>query len=422
MKIKAFIQREVLLPRLKNDGVLVVYDPAKCYRDLCLELASGKIQVIDASESSISSRAAALAALQEFGQPSPPIEGILVYVPSKPPITDEEKQRDPFSIYGACGSVFPQGDGDEYLSLCLKARADYATEIRRIFASDPNPSFAVIDAVGGGAGWPNLQARLGVESPRDILFVLLTPSPVQLEALKAGVAGTDAWADEVRALCQNTLGLKFLTKINSWSSLADELWRFLLFSEFVFDLPVDLPVQLENVPHSPPEARLLVEDICDRLRNDRRTQAYYIGRAETIEKELLLPSACKAIDDFGLRDTFPFEERACFTQAVEALKRDNVEKLLQILNRHAKSVWTGRGENQIQWVLIQSAASLIQSCDDAEAQLSDHSRSFDALINYYVGNLRDVDRLQREFEQAAGDLSLWECCSRCDQSCTGKVS
>ncbi len=50
----------------------------------------------------------------------------------------------------------------------------------------------------------------------------------------------DAWAAEVRALCQSTLGLKFLTRSNSWGALADELWRYLLFSEFVFDLPVDL--------------------------------------------------------------------------------------------------------------------------------------------------------------------------------------
>jgi hypothetical protein len=160
MKIKLFIQQEIFLPRLKQNGVLAVYDPDQRYREVCLELRTEKLRMIDASESSITSRFTALEALREFGQPNPSIEGILVYIPAKVPVTDEEKQRDPFAVYSACGAVFPEGDGDEYLSVCLKARADYATEIRRIFKDNPNPSFAVIDAVGGGAGWPNLQALL----------------------------------------------------------------------------------------------------------------------------------------------------------------------------------------------------------------------------------------------------------------------
>lgn len=403
MKIKEFIQTQILLPRLKQHGVLVVYDPDRRYHQLCLELASEKRRVIDASESSITSRAAALKALGEFGQPNPAIEGILIYVPAKAPLTDEEKQRDPFAVYGACGAVFPAGDGDEYLSLCLKARADHATEIRRIFNADPNPSFEVIDAVGGGAGWPNLQARLGAESPRDLLFALLTPSPAQLEALKGGTAGQEAWAAEVRALCQSALGLKFLTHSNSWSALGDELWRYLLFSEFVFDLPVDLPAILENVPHAPAEARLLVEDLCDRLRNDHRTQALYIERAETIEQELNLPEACHSIEDLGVRDTFPFEERIFYAQAVDALQRDNVDKLRQVLQRHAQSVWVGRGENQAQWTLLQAGASLVQACDDADRQLAEYGRSLESLVDFYTGSLREVDRLQREFEVAVSD-------------------
>ena len=132
MKIKEFIQQAILLPRLKQHGVLVVYDSDRRYNELCQELASEKRRVIDASGSSITSRAEALAALLVFGQPNPELEGILVYVPARAPITDEEKQRDPFALYTACGAVFPEGDGDEYQSLCLKARADYATEIRRI--------------------------------------------------------------------------------------------------------------------------------------------------------------------------------------------------------------------------------------------------------------------------------------------------
>lgn len=400
MKISEFIQTEVLLPRLREAGVLVVYDPDRRYRELCLALAGEKRRVVDASESSIESREQALAALQELGEPGRDLEELLVYVPARAPLADEEKQRDPFALYAACGAVFPQGDGDEYLSLCLRARADYALEIRRLFAADPSPSFAVIDAVGGGAGWPTLQALLGVESARDILFALLAPSDAQ----KAALRGQEAWVAEAKTLFQTSLGLGLLARGRTWSAIADELWRFLLFGDFALDLPATLPAALADVPRAPVEARPLVVDLCDRLRNDRRSQPLYIERAEEIERELALAARCADVSDLGTRATFPFQERASFAQAVEALKHDQVEALRHALERHSRSIWAGRGENQAQWQLLRSAAGLIQACEDCERQLTDRARTQEELIDYYTGHLRVADRLQREFEQAAGDI------------------
>ncbi len=402
MIIKEFIQEEVLLLRLKKAGVLVVYDPDRRYRELCNELADEKRVVVDATESSIESRAQAMVALQAFGQPGTKLESMLVYVPARRPLTDEEKQQDPFATYGAIGAVFPDGDGDEYQSLCLKAKADHGTEIRRIFADNPNPPFDVIDAVGGGAGWPNLQALLKVESARDILFALLAPTQRQLENLKS----TDAWVTEARMLFESTLGLRLKTKGKNWSPVADELWRFLLFSEFVFDLPGGLPYALADVPRAALEARPLVEDLCERLRDSAVNQPLYIERAESVETELGVCEACAAYLDLGVRDTFPFEERSFFAQAVDALKRDNTDRLRQLLGHHTKSVWIGRGENQAQWQLIQAAANLVQACEDADRQLPEHARSQTALIDFYTTSLREIDRLQREFEQAERDLLI----------------
>jgi hypothetical protein len=129
--------------------------------------------------------------------------------------------------------------------------------------SHSNPSFAVIDAVGDGLGWPNLRALLGVESARDILVTLLAPSDAQLKALQ----GQKNWVVEARELCTATLGLTLKTRARVWSAIADEIWRFLLFSEFVFDLPVTLPESLTYVPRAQETARPLGEDLCERLRN-----------------------------------------------------------------------------------------------------------------------------------------------------------
>lgn len=401
MSIAKFIRDDVFGPRLKQTGALVVYDPDKRFRELCFDLAADKVRVIDTSESSIESREAALLVLREIGQPKAPLEGVLIYVPAKRPETEEQKQADPFALYAACGAMYPQDDGDEFLSICLRARPDHATEIRQIFASSPaGPSFAVIDAIGGGISWPQLRAILRVESGREILSALLAPSAFQLDALKT----QDGWVQESRDFLRATLAMNVKTRGKTWSALSDELWRYVLFSEFVFDLPVALPETLKGVPHAAIEARPIIEDVCDRLRNDPKSRVTYIERAEAIEQELNLAELCGSIDDLGERDTFPFEERTFLRTAIKGITTNDTDSTRLVLTRHKTSVWLGKGESQSQWELVRSGLSLVEACEDFERQLADYARTQADLLDFYLGSLREVDRLQREFEQAAGDF------------------
>lgn len=395
--IREFIKQKVLLPRLDKNGVLTVYDPEMRYRELCLDMDSEEVQVIDASESSILSRELAIRTLNELALAQ--LKGMIIYVPARKPVTEEEHQHDPFAIYGACGSMFPDGDGDDYFSICLKAKPDCGTQIRRVFSENPNPTFAVIDAIGGGPGWPTLQTLLKVESARDILLALLAPSPEQQNALK----GQEGWVAEAKELFRTSLDMKLLTKGKTWSSIADELWRFILFSEFVFDLPGGLPENLNKVPRACLEARPLVEYLCDTLRSDRRTQNEYISRATTIEQDLALVANCAGVKDLGRRDTFPFEERWFLERAIECLQKDDHDAVCKILQGRESSVWSNIGESQVQWGLVRAVLELVEVCADYERQLPDYSQSMTALIDFYVASMREVDRIHREFEQAASD-------------------
>jgi len=399
MSIKKFIQTQILLPRLNKKDVLVVYDFDCRYRKLCLELADENIKVIDASESSIESRESALTTFKLLGKNNPELKGMIVYVPSKRPITDEDRQQDPFSIYTVCGNIFPEGDGDRYLDLCIKAKPDHMTEIRKIFDNDPNPDFAVIDAIGSGKSWPTLRSLLNKESARDILQVLLSPDKGQMERLK----NQGAWVDEASDLFKICLGLKLKTRAKTWSPIADELWRFLLFSEFVLDLPGELPSSLSDVPCAPKAAESSVIDLCDGLRNDLRTQTIYIDRAEAIEKDLKLQELCADVKDFGIRDTFPFEERTFLNQAIDSILESNSDKARLIIDKHSQSVWVGKGESQAQWGLISSALQLLTACDDLIRDLGKHTKQLNTLVDFYLNRLREADRLQREFEQAVSD-------------------
>lgn len=398
MTIEEFISEQVFQKRLEQ-RVLVVYDEAKRYRDLCLSMGSNSLLVVDASASSIESRESASEALSAFGQGG---HKLLVYVPSAVPVADEDKQKDPFSVYGSCGEVFPNGDGDSYLSLCLKAKPDHQAEVRQAFEQDPNPSFAVINGIGGGLQWPTLRALLNVESSPEIVSALMVPDAKQRE----GLNGSEAWVAEAKQLFDQVLDLKLTTRGKKWKSISEELWRFVLFSEFVFDLPGDLPSSLESVPRAHAAARPIIENLCDGLRQDLRKQEDYIQYAEQIERDFNLENVCHAVDDLGERDTFPFEERTFLQMAIKAIESNDIEALNAILSHRKASIWSNRGENETQWDLVAAAKNLIESCADLLRELPEHSSSQAALLDFYLTSLREADRLQREFEQAV--TNYWD--------------
>ncbi len=395
MNIEQYISIQVFEKRL-DQRALVVYDPANRYREISLSMASEAISVVDTSETSIESREFASEKLAAFGQGG---NKLLIYVPSAAPLTDEDKQKDPFSIYGACGEVFPSGDGDNYLSLCLKAKPDHQTEVRKAFEQDSNPSFTVINGIGGGLQWPALRALLQVESSPEIVSALMVPDDKQKEELD----GSEAWVAEAKQLFDQVLGLKLTTRGKKWKSISEELWRFVLFSEFVFDLPGELPASLENVPKANSAAKPIIENLCDGLRQDLRKQEDYIQYAEQIERDLNLEQVCQSVDDLGARDTFPFEERTFLQVAIKAIEGNDLEVLNEILSQRKASIWSNRGENETQWDLVAAAKSLIESCNDFLRELPEHSASQAALLDYYLASLREADRLQREFEQAVTD-------------------
>ena len=399
LHIAEFIRDRVLQPRLKKHSCLVVYDAGRRYRDLCLELAGEKCLVVDATDSSLEGREAAMQALRRVGNREDKLEMLLVYVPARPPVTPEEQQSDPFSVYAACGGVFPDGDADDFLAICLRARPDHAVDVRKVFDSDGTPSFATIDAIGTGSGWPQLRTTLNAESARDILLAVLAPHEDQQKKLNAA----EAWVDELKDLCKTALGLEFKTRARRYSPLAEELWRFLLFSELALGQS-DLPASLSGVPRAPQAARTLVEDLCDQLRNDTRTQSAYVQRAREVETEFKLPAHFVDVHHVVHRGTFRFQERASLRRAVQALEVDDGEEASNILAVQARSVWSTAEESRTQWSFLAASLSLIKRCEDVERELAGHVASLPSLVDFYTGTLRDVDRLQRELDQAQPDI------------------
>ena len=397
--IREYIKEEIFKKRLTQSSVLVVYDSDNRYRDLCAELADESVAFVDASERGIESREEAM---QAFGKLVSPQDGspneLLIYVPKKPPITEEKKIGDPFSAYWISGAIFPGRDGDTFLNLSIKAKPGSETEIRAIFEEHNSPSFELLDSLGEGVGYPTLRTLLGVDSETKILQALMVPNERQKEDLD----NSDVWVNEVRVFLNNIIGLKLQTRGRTWSSIAEELWRFVLLSEFVFDLPVELPDSLTSVPQATREKKSIIYDLCDTIRNMKRESADYIVRAEKVELELKLPEIFPGIIDLGERDTFPFEERTFLAAAAQALHANTLDETREILDKHQNTVWVSIGESQAQWGVIESAMQLVIACKDVEQELSNVG-SLDSLVEFYVVDMLKVDRLQRVFEQAAND-------------------
>ena len=140
MRISDYIQDQ-FRQRVEGHTCLIIYDPAKRYRALANGLASETVTVVDTTDSIILGRERAMDAWVNLSKAGKQPQYLVVYVPAKPPESDDEKCRDPFQIFALGGAAFPDGDGDSYLSLCRRAKPDYAAKVEALFQAG-EPDFA----------------------------------------------------------------------------------------------------------------------------------------------------------------------------------------------------------------------------------------------------------------------------------------
>lgn len=395
MSIREYIRDQVFGERAKESRILVIYDAERRYKDIAVEMSSATCRVIDASLSIIEQREAATEALTDLS--SGVIHQLVIWLPAQAPVDNEAKQRDPFSVFAEIGSVFPRGDGDDYASVCRRAMPDHVSEINRLF-TESEPGFEMLDALTEGGSWPKLKTLLGVSSTKEIVFGIISPKPAQSAALKRD----PTWVPEVKEFVKRSFGLDLKTKGQTRESIAEELWRIILFSEFVFDSAGNIPDSLLTIPKADFEARSLVFDICDDLRRHEDHKDIYCTMAKEIEKELSLPKHTKGMTRLGERDTFSFEERIFLQRMVDIALEGHLEQARQIWNGRQKSVWMAQEERLTEWTLAIRALDLL---DAAHRLSSPMFSTLESIVHGYAMNWRDLDRHHREMEQA---VNQWQ--------------
>jgi len=387
--IRDYIQNQIFLQRSEASGTLVIYDPVRRYKDIVLSMATEKLRVIDASQSVIEQREAAMDTLLSLGNGE--IYQLVIWIPATPPIDDEVKQKDPFVVFAEMGAVFPQGDGDDYASICRKAKPDYIPKINDLFA-DGVPSFEMVDALDQGGAWPKLKTLLGANSAKEIVLGILTPNAEQEEALKK----EPTWVTEAKAFFLSTLGYKLKTQGQTRPSIAAEIWRVILFSEFAFDSEGYIPASLDTVPKVDEGAKILVYEICDELRKHLDRKDTYKSIAEEVEEELALKDRARGMTRLGVRDTFAFEERLFLQRFVDVAVEGQFEEAWSIWESRRKSFWLSQEDRLEEWTLAVRALELLET---ANRLSSPQFSSLSSIIYGYAMTWRQLDRHHREMEQ-----------------------
>ena len=391
MTVAEHIQQHLRV-RLDDCECLVVYDPDGRYRDLTLALADDRTTVVDGAQSTIAGREQATTAWRALTRAQPGDRSLLVYLPVPKPESDRNRERDPYAALAAGGGVFPSSDSDRYLELALAAKPTHADAVRALFADGSAPDLATLDAVDAGRGYPRLRALLGAESPREIALGLLAPADAQRDELEKDTA----WAPEYRQFAQAELGLDANARLRALDSIQVELARYLLFSEFAFDLPEALPPALASVSHADAARRTLVFAVCDALRV--AAPEAYVALARQVETDLDLDALAGRLGRLGERDTFAFEERAYLRRVAALVQDGDLDSASAVADGRQRSLWAQEGDRAPSWGLarrVLDLARLLRSAPDPPG-----GQSASALAQAYTDTLYRIDAAHRHLETA----------------------
>lgn len=382
---------------LHEHRVVTVFDPHQRYREICRGLAGEQCTVVDGSEkTTLDIRAEVVPVWQKIR--SAPAGSLLIYRTDPPEQNERHLPEDPLVSFAALGTIFPdlRRSGDSYRDLAIAAYPDRTEEVDQLFRSgDPTP--ATLDALASGDSWPALTAITGAQGTVDILVELARSDRDTLGRVVADSAGRG----ELTRFLTAALELEGSAggAATAAATLQDELWKRLLISEFLLDLPEDPPAALASVPHTSAARKQVVYRTCERLRTTVPDE--YVDRAEALVTAMDLETVGRGITACGEIDTFSFENTAALRTAIAAVAADDTATVAQTLKRAERSIWYRHaGTMQTPWTIIRTALELVGRIESAAVPSSGAPGG--DLVSWYLKEGVPVDAAYRAFVFAAG--------------------
>lgn len=394
--IKEYIHKH-FEKKLDTGSGLVIYDPNLFFKDIVIDLESSKVKVFDASENVVTARENAL----EYWvneMPKNKEAKIVVYVPFKSNQDADDLTFDPFIIFSSGGRVFPDEAADQYKNLCIAALPEKEAKIEEFFKEEDYPSFDSIDALEGGNTYPKLKSGLNASSSVEILMAMLVPSESQLDFLKSD----KTWSKDLKAFSKNVLGVTLQKQ--KFESVSEELWNLVLYSEFVHDLPIDLPKQLKDVPITLANSSQLIQDVCSQLRKRKDVEEIYVEQAKRVSEELSLPKIFAKESNLGAINTFAFEDTTFFNAFKGKLISGELSAAESILNQSIESIWsTYDYERRSTWLIGRKALAIKRLIEKLSAACKNHT-DINSIVEWYANEVYELDTLHRELDKNVAEL------------------
>lgn len=389
--------------KLTEAQSLLVYDTAGRYHELVLALANSHTYVVDASQSFIEAREEAQRIYTEI-LPANEQARLVMYLPLKAPTDNQARIQDPYFMFSLGGTAFPLTPADRYNELCKACYPGQESKIDALFA-DGEPSFETVDALGAGNTYALLQTLTGgksgvTRSDAEIVLALMTASPDLAKEWKKQKGIAAEW----KTFAKEQLGLK-ASSGPVLSDVQEELWRYVLFSEFVYDLPVPLPAQFANVSRGAEAQRKLILELGQTLRQRKGWEELYVDRAGKVDEDLSLSDVFSQETDLGEIITFAFEDNTYFHRYITDILAGKLAEAAQEWSAVQGNIWEGHDpQRAANWQVARCGAELLRYASTLTEEAIQRSKTLAQLVEQYATDWYRFDQFQRSFEQYTDSL------------------
>ncbi len=391
MDIQGYILDHWIGKMSAEHPVLMVYDKEGIYYDLLPMLQEKGVKVIDTTQSHLHARLSA----QRYWCKELSLNKdtrMVIYRKLTLPNNKRSWVEEPYAAFMKGSCIFPQGSQDRFENLCRSFLPAKKKELDQLFEVGV-PSFNLVNALLDGAAYPELEQLTGGKSVAEVTIGLL--SLYSCTDMK--------WQKEWKAFSEAQYpGLD--TSGSTLQEIQAKLWSYLLFSEFVFDLPEALPDNLKSVSIAPNEMKEKVYLICDQLRNRIDLRERYVIAANRITEQLGLNEAFAKAKHLGERVTFNFENSVEYDRFISCLKEGKSDDARAMLEKNKKDVWYQEdAEVATFWRLAEQVIRLVV-CINKGIKVDG---SLKELIQWYANSGCEADGAFRKYHtERLGAMSM----------------
>ena len=361
--------------------VIIIYDKEGVYYDLLPIAIEKGFKVIDTTKGPLHARLAA----SRFWCGELSIDKnaqMIIYRKRSMPTNNRNWVEEPFACFMKSACIFPYGPQDTYENICRTFLPSKQQELDKLFANG-STSFNMINALLDGAAYPELEQLTSGKSISEITVGLLSLDECT----------SMSWLKEWKILAEVQFPQLDSTG-HSLKEVQNKLWAYLLFSEFVFDLPGTLPENLKSVPMAPIEMKEKVYMICDKLRNQINLRETYVRVANKVSEQLNLSEAFVKAKHLGERVTFNFENSVEYNRFIDYIKAGDIHEATRLISKNESGVWY-QEEQEVSnyWKLAQHIVNLmlcINNGINTDGRLAD-------LVEWYSNGGYVADNAFRKF-------------------------